>query len=183
MNPRTATVYFVATLLAVVGIAAAAPNASADDRPRYTCLRAGQAPMLDGRLDETCWTRAEVAQIAHDVAEHNPGRRDVRFRLSWNARHLYFAAEVEDSTPCSTHTDRDDPVWDEDCFELYLNPEGHAARYYEIDVNALGAIWDSLWIQHRDGRMQTLKAWTAPSLQCAVMPSTESTARSATALS
>jgi len=61
----------------------------------------------------------------------------------------------------ATLTGRDDPLWKEDVFEVFLFPETSATLYYEFEVNPLGALFDAR-IESPEGRRETMKvdvAW------------------------
>ncbi len=43
----------------------------------------------------------------------------------------------------ATHTKRDDPLWEEDVFEVFLAAVEPPHLYYELEVNPLGALFDA----------------------------------------
>lgn len=133
---------------------------------RYDCVRANAAPVLDGDLSDPCWAQAAAAEVVPASPLRAGAGSPVRFRLLWDDVYLYFAAEVHDATPRAVGACHDDRVWEGDCFELYLNPGNRSGEYYEMDFNAKGSAWDSLWLRHRPGGSRTLVGWNAASLEC-----------------
>jgi hypothetical protein len=43
----------------------------------------------------------------------------------------------------ATRTRRDSALWEEDVFEVFLTPADPPTRYYEFEVNPLGAVFDA----------------------------------------
>ena len=48
-----------------------------------------------------------------------------------------------DAGVVATLTQRDDPLWTEDVFEVFLAAEDPPRRYFEVEVNPLGALFDA----------------------------------------
>lgn len=139
---------------------------NADVRKVYDCQYTAQPPAIDGELSDACWQQAGWAGIRLNTEEaKQAGTSRADARLLWDDVYLYFAARVVDATPRADHRERDDRVWEDDCFEIYVNPSGDGATYFELDINSHGAIWDSMGLPHHRGRLQLIRAWTAPSLE------------------
>ena len=70
----------------------------------------------------------------------------------------------------ATLTRRDDPLWKEDVFEVFLSPADPPAVYYEFEVNPLGALFDAR-IESPDVRRETMRvdvSWNCPGLSARV---------------
>ena len=67
----------------------------------------------------------------------------------------------------ATYTRRDDPLWLEDVFEVFLTPQEPPHLYYEFEVNPLGALFDarveSPKLRRESMRVET--AWDCPGLE------------------
>ena len=133
----------------------------------YECRYVTNPPVLDGCLADPCWAGARSASVASDAPTRSTVKERARFRMLWDDVYLYFAAEAFDDFYKATHSTRDSRVWQEDCIEIYLDVEGRKGRYYEMDFNSAGVIWDSMALRHRDGRVLVLKGWTPASLEVA----------------
>ena len=70
----------------------------------------------------------------------------------------------EDTDAWGTLTERDDPLYDEECVELFLAPgEADPADYFEFEVSPLGTLFDAK-IHNPTGRRETMAAdvrWNA----------------------
>jgi hypothetical protein len=124
----------VATI-AVGGAAGAARPAAA--------RRASAAVKLDGKADEPDWARAEVLGPFVPAEGGAPVAGAARARLLWDDANLYAFIEVEDPDVASGFTKHDDPLWKEDCVELFIDADGSGRGYVELQVNPRGAVFDA----------------------------------------
>ena len=120
----------------------AKPAAAAAEEAATTVRRATGAVVLDGKASEADWARAELLPFAD--AEGGPAvPGSARARLLWDDRHLYAFVEIEDKDVASQFKKPDDPLWKEDCVELFIDADGSGRGYVELQVNPRGAIFDS----------------------------------------
>ena len=65
---------------------------------------------------------------------------------------LYIGAEMEEPHVWATLTARNSIIFHDNDFEVFLDPDGDAKSYFELEVNALNTVWD-LWLKlpYRDG--------------------------------
>lgn len=81
--------------------------------------------------------------------------------LWWDADYLSALFRGEDDAVVATYLDHDQPLYEEDVVEIFLAPET-PRRYFEIEVNPLGTIFDAV-IDSPDGIRTTMRAdlgWT-----------------------
>jgi hypothetical protein len=106
------------------------------------------------------------------VDDGAPPRQPTAVRLLWDDAHLYAAFRVVDPDIRATHTRRDDPLWEEEVVELFLDPWRAGGVYVEIEVSPRGVVLDALVINRarpdepRD--LTTLTAWSCEGLRTAV---------------
>ena len=49
-------------------------------------------------------------------------------------------------------TERDSVIFRDNDFEVFIDPDGDTHAYYELEINALGTVWDLLLLKpYRDG--------------------------------
>jgi len=156
--------FTVATLLLAV-------TAGAWNPEHYACFHGDAAPVIDGRLDEAAWQRAPWTTDFVDIEGEQrpvPPRYRTRARLLWDADALYIAAELEDPHVWGTLTERDAVIFYDNDFEVFIDPDGDHHLYGELEVNALGTVWDLLLVRpYRDGG-PAVNGWTMTGLQTAV---------------
>jgi hypothetical protein len=120
----------------------------------YVCYRAPGQPGLDGSLDDAAWRAAPWSEPFVDIAgARRPAPRfRTRMKMLWDDRYLYVAAELEEPRVWATITQRDAVIFHDNDFEMFIDPDGDAKDYAELEINALNTVWDLfLAVPYRDG--------------------------------
>jgi hypothetical protein len=117
---------------------------SRDDPRAYTAQRATSKIEIDGALDDLAWTDAAWTEDFIDIEGTRKPAPPLRTRakLAWDDANLYVAAEMADPRVWATMTQRDEPLYREQAFELFLDPDGDARNYLELEVNPLNTVYD-----------------------------------------
>lgn len=110
---------------------------------RYTCRRATPA-VLGGSLRDPAWTVADWTEEFVDIqGEHLPTpRHRTRAKMLWNDEFLYVGADMEEPHLWATYDRHDMIVFHEHDFEVFIDPDGDTLNYFEIEINALGTVFD-----------------------------------------
>ncbi len=137
--------------------------------PYYLCYRTFLAPEVDGELRETSWQLARWTSGFVDIengVEQAPWR--TRVKMLWDDQHLYIGAELEEPHLWATLTQHDTIIYHDNDFEVFIDPDGDTHDYFEIEINALGTVWD-LWlpVPYRDGGT-AVTDWEVGGMQSAV---------------
>lgn len=166
----------LAGLLFIVLAAAAIPPAKIPE-PRvgfspfdYVCRRAGGPINVDGRLEEQSWTSADWTEVFGDI--EGPAKPAPRYRtrvqMLWDDGYFYIGAYLEEPHVWATLKDRDSIVFQDNDFEVFIDPDGDTHDYYELEVNALNTVWDLLLVRpYRDGG-PAVHSWDIQGLKTAV---------------
>lgn len=136
----------------------------------YHAPRARTPIVIDGVLDDASWSAAPWSEpfvdIEGDVKPHP--RFETRMRMAWDDEYLYVAAQLEEPHVWGTLRTRDEIVFHDNDFEVFVDPEGDGRWYGEIEVNALGTIFDlRLEKPYREGG-PAHHDWSPPGLRAAV---------------
>ena len=102
-------------------------------------------PVIDGRLDDSAWADAEWSGDFVDIrgAEGGPTPRfRTRMKILWSDTHLFVGARMEEPHLWATLTERDAIIYQDNDFEVFLDPDGDGLAYYELEINALGTEFD-----------------------------------------
>ncbi|MFN3684859.1 MAG: carbohydrate-binding family 9-like protein, partial [Fimbriimonadaceae bacterium] len=137
-------------VLAVATVALAAPSLPRE----YLCFRAPGEIRIDGRLNDPAWATAPWTEDFVDIeGDKRPKpRHRTRAKMLWDDRFLYIAAELEEPHVWATLTRRDSVIFQDNDFEVFLDPDGDTHQYYELEMNALNTLWDLMLIKpYRDG--------------------------------
>lgn len=113
--------------------------------PEYLVRRADGPLEIDGRLDEDAWQHAGEAELLDTVTGGSPPQRTIA-RLLYDQEWLYIGFHAEDSYIWGTMTGHDDPIYDEEVVEIFIDPTGLLTSYYELEVSPLNTAFDALII-------------------------------------
>lgn len=113
----------------------------------YVCPRAPNPPNLDGRLIDPIWSLAEWTDDFVDIADGPTPRFRTRVKMVWDDRCLYIGAELEEPHVWGTLTEHDSVIFQDNDFEVFIDPDGDGHRYVELEINALNTTWDLLLVR------------------------------------
>jgi len=137
----------------------------------YVCYKT-QAPLeVDGRLNESGWRSAAWTDYFVDIegeAKVRP-RFKTRAKLLWDERYFYVGAELEEQDVWAELSERDAVIYEDNDFEVFIDPDGDTHNYYELEVNALNAFRDLLLLMpYRDNDKPAINAWDIRGLKTGV---------------
>ena len=120
------------------------PLAESGTPKTYACVRASTPITIDGVLDEAEWDAASWSEAFVDIegAKRPVPRFETRMKMMWDDEFLYVAAKLDEPHVWATYAKRDLIVFEENDFEIFIDPNGDRRNYYEVEVNALGTIFD-----------------------------------------
>jgi hypothetical protein len=112
--------------------------------PVYHCRRAAKPFLLDGRLDKPFWEDAPFTSAFLDIeGEHMQCPRFLtRAKMLWDDENLYVGAQLDGSEIWGSVTKRDDIIFQDNDFEIFIDPDSDTQQYYEFEMNALNTLWD-----------------------------------------
>ena len=138
--------------------------------PVYICKRAKAKPQIDGDIFKPFWDIAERTIPFRDIEgkiRPNP-LKDTWAKLLWDDENLYLGAVIYDDQIWANVKERDEVVFHDNDFEFFLDRTGTTHGYFELEVNALGTLWDLLLTKpYRDGG-QAIDGFDFKGIECAV---------------
>ncbi len=128
------------------------------------------APLIDGRLDDPAWAPVAWSEPFVDIegARRPLPRWMTRVKLAWDSSALYIAADLEEPDLWATLTERDAVIYHDNDFEWFIDPDGDTERYFELEINALGTVWDLFLTRPYRHGGQAINAWDIVGLRSAV---------------
>lgn len=137
---------------------------------KYIVQRTAGPIVVDGRLGEDSWVKADWTEVFGDIEGSVKPRPRYRTRVQmlWDDRYLYIGAYLEEPNVWATLTGRDSIIFQDNDFEVFIDPDGDTHDYYELEINALNTVWDLLLVRpYRDGG-PAVHAWDIKGLKTAV---------------
>jgi hypothetical protein len=125
---------------------------------------------LDGKLDEAAWQAVpwteDFVDIEGDVRPRPRFR--TRVKMLWDDGYFYIGAELQEPHVWGTLTKHDSIIFNDNDFEVFIDPDGDNHNYAELELNALNTTWDLLLTKpYRDGG-KALNEWEMTGLRTAV---------------
>jgi hypothetical protein len=128
-------------------------SAVAAAQPPVTVPRCAEPPVIDGRLDEGCWSSAAALGgfVQTKPGDNAPPSRATSVLLAYDAQALYIGIRASDdpSKVRATVARRDD-VLDDDHVVLYLDTFDDRRRAYVLIFNPLGIQQDGIYTEGRE---------------------------------
>lgn len=131
----------------------------------YTLKRTQHAIHVDGRLDEAVWKAAEPVRLS--AKNGGEPEQATTVRMLWDQHYIYFAFDCVDSHIWSTMKKRDEPLYNEEVVEVFIDADGDGTTYLELEVNPLGTLWDG-YIFNTEERRVGILAWNSLDIRWAV---------------
>jgi hypothetical protein len=110
---------------------------------------------LDGTASEAAWEKA-ARTPAFVPATGGAPAGETRARFLHDDEHLYVFVDVADTDVASSFKKHDEPIWKEDCVELFIDADRSGKGYVELQVSPRGVTFDS-WFP--TGRPDADPAW------------------------
>jgi len=137
----------------------------------YVCFKTRSPLNVDGKLNESAWKSAAWTDYFVDIeGESKPRPRfKTRAKMLWDEGYLYIGAELDEPEVWATLTERDSVIYEDNDFEVFIDPDGDTHNYYDLEVNALNTVWDVLLLMpYRDNNKPAVTAWDIRGLKTAV---------------
>jgi hypothetical protein len=110
----------------------------------YVVYQAISEIVIDGRADEISWQKAEWTDYFEDIeGDKKPAPTyKTRVKMLWDKQNLYIFAELEEPHIWAYYLTRDQIVYHENDFEIFIDPDGDTHNYFEFELNAQNTLLD-----------------------------------------
>jgi hypothetical protein len=136
----------------------------------YVVMKTGTPPRIDGTLNDPAWQKAAWTGYFNDIeGDIRPTPKyHTRVKMLWDDQYLYVGAELEEPQVWSNVAHHDEVVFQDNDFEVFVNPENNAKHYFEIEINALATIFDLFLPESYRNGGNALIPWDVRGLKKAV---------------
>jgi Carbohydrate-binding family 9 len=134
-------------------------------------LNAGSLPVLDVPLLGPTDRLVSLPRLSLlDARTGAAPRLATSVRVGLRGRALCVRFDGRDAGVVATYARRDEPLWEEDVFEIFLAPRERPTVYFEFEVNPLGALFDARIESPELSRatMRTETDWSCPGFEARV---------------
>ena len=97
---------------------------------------------IDGRDDELAWNNAIYTDDFVDIEGSKIPSQKTNVKMLWDEKFLYVFAKLYENHIWGDITKRDEVIYYNNDFEVFINPNDDVFSYGEIEINALGTEWD-----------------------------------------
>lgn len=158
------------------GLPATAQNAFQGLEPLFTPPRGyvvqhtTEALTLDGYLLETAWQQAPWTDYFVDIegAAKPAPTWPTRVKMLWNDSTLFIAATLREPQLWARQTRHDAIIFQDNDFEVFIDPDNNAHQYFEIEVNALNQTFELFLPKPYRNGGDALVSWDAAGRRSAV---------------
>jgi len=111
---------------------------------QYTVTATTIAPSIDGNITDKVWANVPWTENFTDIegTKQPAPYFNTRVKMLWDKDYLYIAAQVEDPQVWAYVKNHDEVVFQDNDFEIFIDPNNHVHQYYELEINAINTLWD-----------------------------------------
>jgi hypothetical protein len=136
----------------------------------YVVYQSAAEINIDGKANEPSWEYAAWTEEFIDIEGEKMPKplHKTRVKMLWDNRYLYILAELDEQHVWSYYEKHDLIVFEENDFEVFIDPDDDTHNYFEIEINARNTIFDLFMAKpYRNGGIPII-TWNAPGLKTAV---------------
>ena len=97
---------------------------------------------IDGNLSEKAWASAKAITLMFPWDDQTGAKQRTTVKLLRDQTYLYVGYECDDADLTAIYEKRDDPVYKDDCVEIFLRPNEQSDHYIGLEMNARGVLYD-----------------------------------------
>ncbi len=109
---------------------------------KYVVQKSNENLSIDGFDKEIDWNKINFSEEFTDIENNITPTKKTRMKMLWDDNYLYVFAKLWDDHIWGDITNRDDVIYYNNDFEIFIDPDGDTMNYGEIEINALGTEWD-----------------------------------------
>lgn len=108
----------------------------------YIVSKTSEQILIDGIADEASWQSAQFTKSFIDIEGIKIPKFDTKVKMMWDDNYLYVYSQMEEPHVWGNLKQRDTVIFYNNDFEIFVDPSGTVTNYIEIEINALGTVWD-----------------------------------------
>ena len=139
-----------------------------ENRPRtYIASYATSPVVVDGEHEDE-WLNAAWSEDFVDIeGEKKPAYR-TQMKMMWDSTYFYFYASLQEPHVWGDITERDQVIFYNNDFEIFIDPDGDTHNYMEFEMNALNTVWDLFLTKPYRNGPRVIDNWDIKGIKTAV---------------
>jgi len=111
---------------------------------KYLVYQCATPPQIDGSIDEKEWQSASWTEafVNTEGRDKTPPKFETKVKMLWDKSCLYIAARLYEPHIWAEIKEPEGPIFEENDFEVYIDPNGDAHTYMKLEINAFGTVSD-----------------------------------------
>ena len=136
----------------------------------YVAYKVSQKPIIDGKLEESNWLAANWSSPFMDIqgTDFPIPNQLTQMKMLWDENFLYIGILLKEKNIWATYSERESVIFHENDIEIFIDPDGDTHNYYEIEVNALGTLWDLLLTKPYKNGGSPINGWNINDFEYAI---------------
>ncbi len=110
--------------------------------PEYAIKAVNEKFTIDGKLSEKAWQRAPSLELLFPWDSQTGAKQRTTVKLLRDQTYLYVGYECSDTDLTAQLLNHDDPVYKDDCVEIFIKPSEKTDSYIGLEMNARGVLYD-----------------------------------------
>ncbi len=108
----------------------------------YVVHKTTAAITIDGKAKESDWENVEPTSNFIDIEGVKIPNQQTNVKMLWDDNFLYIYAKLHEKHIWGDIKKRDEVIFYNNDFEVFISPSNDTHNYGEIEINALGTVWD-----------------------------------------
>ena len=134
----------------------------------YVVYKASESVNIDGKADEKDWQQTIFTSNFIDIEGIKTPHQQTNVKMLWDDSFLYVYAKLQEKHIWGDITERDQVIFYNNDFEVFISPSNDTHNYGEIEVNALNTVWDLVLNKPYNVGGKPKNSWNLNDLKTAV---------------
>lgn len=136
----------------------------------YVAYQVTDKLTIDGNLEETNWLAANWSTAFLDIQGTDFPVPDqlTQMKMLWDKNFLFIGIKLNEKNIWATYSERESVIFHENDIEIFIDPDGDTHNYYEVEINALGTLWDLLLTKPYKNGGKPINGWNINDFEYAI---------------
>jgi len=134
----------------------------------YIVTKTNEEMIIDGLAKEASWQSAKFSDPFIDIVGVKAPTYETNVKMLWDDKYLYVYAQLQEPHIWGNLEERDAIIYLNNDFEIFIDPSGKGVNYFEIEINAMGTVWDLLLTKPYRVGGKAINYWNLNELESAV---------------